>query len=238
MIYTPQILYPRLITQTSFENSKIISYGLIMIEKDTYDCIVVQRLHSVEFLLILSGQYRPSLICLLMPHITLEEIDIFQKLIDNHDLYKEVFINVGYDEKDYEYAYIRFLESKHIIQKSINKYNHNNDLKWTFPKGRLNIEDKEDGYSCACREFIEEVEHDLPEPLYISENYITIETIKTLGCKLIETRCWVYVVKDKFELLLTSNKEVSNRKWTSLNEALELMNKKSLYDDIVNMISK
>jgi hypothetical protein len=55
MIYTPQILYPRLITQTSFENSKIwFNNG----GKNTLDCIIVQRLHSVEFLLILSGQYR------------------------------------------------------------------------------------------------------------------------------------------------------------------------------------
>jgi len=239
MIYspqiTPQILYPRLITQTSFENSKIISYGIILLIEDTNETIILQRLHSVEFLLLLSGQYRPSLICLLVPHMTLEEVNIFKKLIKNKDLYIQVFIEVGYEEKDYEYAYIRFIESIDIIEKCIKKYKYSNELKWTFPKGRINTDDKEDGFSCACREFSEEVEYKLPEPIKISKDYIVVETLKTLGCKVIETRCWVYVIKEKFKIPdKINNKEVNARTWMPLKDALELMGKEFLYNIIIS----
>lgn len=236
MIYSkpPQILYPRLITQTSFENSKIISYGLILLVENTEETIIVQRLHSVEFLLLFTGQYRPSIICLLVPFITPEEVDIFHLVLKNPELYKDIFVNMGYDEKDYDYAFIRFMESKHIFQNCLYKYNCHNELKWTFPKGRINPDGKEDGFTCACREFVEEVEHELPEPIKISDEYIVIETVKTLGCKLIESRCWVYVIKDKFRLpKIINNKEVNNRQWVSLKKALKMMDKEELYNDII-----
>jgi len=220
------ILYPRLITQTNFEYTKVISYGLIVYSIADDECIIVQRLHSVEFLLILTGQYRPSILSLLIPNITREEIVILENLIDNYDLYKNIFIyQMGYDEKDLEYAYTRFNESKFIILKLINQIVHFNELKWTFPKGRLNSDYYENTFECAKREFIEEVESELPEAKYISSEYIIVESLKTLECKYIETRCWLYIIDKKFELLPTINhSEVNDRKWVSLDTALTLMN--------------
>lgn len=230
------IFYPRLITHTNFDKSKIISYGLIVYAKDTEECIIVQRLHSVEFLLMFTGQYRPSLIPLLIPNITTEEIAILVKVLENNELYKDVFLKMGYHEKDYDYAYMRFIESKSIIKTCINKYARNNILKWTFPKGRLSAEDV-DGFSCACREFVEEVEHELPKPIYVSPDYIVIENVKTLGCKNIESRCWIYVVDHKFDLLpITNHTEVNDRKWVPLRKALQLINKESLYTPLNDII--
>lgn len=233
------ILYPRLITDTSFENSKIISYGLIVYALDTGQTIIVQRLHSIGFLLILTGQYRPSIICLLVKDMTLDEVIILESIIDNENLFEEIFIKVGYLQKDLDYAYMRFMESKHIIKNCLRKYNIPRLLEWTFPKGRLNVEYNEDPFICACREFTEEVEYELPEAVFVSDDYIVVENIKTLDCKIIETRCWLYVVKNEFELTpLSNHSEVKDRKWVSLHQALKLMDKKSLIGPIESIISQ
>lgn len=231
----PYIFYPRLITSTNFDKSKIISHGLILYAKDTKECIIVQRLHSVEFLLIFTGQYRPSLIPLLIPNLTKEEILILKKIINDNTLFKNVFLEMGY-KKDLDYAYIRFIESINLIQECIDRYSYNNKLKWTFPKGRLNIEDV-DGFTCACREFVEEVEHELPKAIYISPHYFVVENLKTLGCKNIESRCWLYVVEHKFDLLpIINHTEVNDRKWILLEKALHYINKDELLKPINDMI--
>jgi hypothetical protein len=231
----PNIFYPRLITSTNFDKSKIISHGLIVYAKDTKETILVQRLHSIEYLLIFTGQYRPSLIPLLIPNLTLEEILILKKIIKDNDLFKPIFLEMGYT-KDLDYAYIRFIESIAIIEKCIERYSNDNKLKWTFPKGRINLEDL-DGFTCACREFVEEVEHELPEATYISPNYFVVENLTTLGCKTIESRCWLYVIENKFDLSpITHHNEVNDRKWVSIEQALLNIDKYELLKPINNMI--
>ncbi|HSW76999.1 MAG TPA: NUDIX hydrolase [Candidatus Saccharimonadales bacterium] len=229
------IFYPRLVTETPFENTKIISYGLIVYAINTKRVIVVQRLHSVESLLILTGYYRPSLIPLLLPNTTLNEHDMFKKLIINDkQYYTEFCINhIGLDEKDVEYGYVRFLESKNIIDDVLSKNPAYQELKWTWPKGRLSPEDKNDGLLCAIREFTEEVEITLPPPVYISNDYIITETIKTLSCKMIETRCWVYVIDHEPQLpLLLQHKEVNDRQWIEVEQASILLKQPNLLYDL------
>lgn len=225
---------PRIVTQTPFEINKIISFSLIGYAKSTNRCVILQRKHSVEFLLILSGHYRPSMLLFLLPYITYEELTILHNLSINDDDFYHIYVHViGLDKQDVDYALVRFIESKNIIH----QYHNNNhvDLQWTWPKGRLNVEDKENGLLCAYREFYEETEIKLPPPIYVSDKPVLVETIKTLSCKTIETYCWLYVIEDEIPFPpLINHKEVNDRQWVNLSDALIKLNQTHLYNHIMN----
>lgn len=234
------IFQPRLITHNPFENTKIISHALIVLALSTKRVICVQRLHSVEFLLLLMGQYRPSLIVLFLPNMTqLEHFCLMQLVDHDKEYFTHVYMNeVGLDERDLDYGYLRFEEVKPQIKEFLTKINTHSSLKWTWPKGRMSAEDKDDSFLCAKREFIEEVEIELPPPLYVSPHYLNVEIIKTLACKTIETRGWLYIIEDEVPLPpLMDHKEVSDRQWIDYREAVILLKQESLLpiiDAIVN----
>ena len=225
----------RIIVYTPFMNNKIISYGLIVYAEETNRCVILQRKHSIEFLLILSGNYRPSILILLLPSITFEEMNIIEKLLNNDKKYfEDIFINtICLEQVDLDYAYLRFMDSKDIINKyikdTINNKTYSN-LRWTWPKGRVNVDDKETYLQCAIREFKEEVEIDLPKAKYISPNYHVVESVRTMTGKIIETRCWLYVITHEIIFPpLTNHKEVNDRKWVPLDVAISLFNQPNIY---------
>lgn len=226
---------PRIVTQTPFEPNKIISFSLIVYAHTTKKCIILQRKHSVEFLLILSGQYRPSMLLFFLNCITNKELGLLQSRMNQTEFY-DLYVNiVGLDKKDVDYAFLRLMESKSIINDYVGK---DNDLQWTWPKGRLNIEDKENGFTCACREFYEETEIKLPDPIYVSTNPLLVETIKTLSCKTIETYCWVYIIKDELPFPpLINHKEVNDRQWVPLHDALIKLNQTHLLQQITDELN-
>ena len=231
------IMVPRLVTQTPFELNKIVSYSLITISKSTQTCVILQRKHSVEFLLILSGHYRPSMLLFLLPSTTYDELEILKSLTDDYDYFFHIYVNVtGFDKKDVDYAFIRFIESKEIIYQF--KNNNSSELQWTWPKGRLSLEDRENGLLCAYREFYEETEILLPPALYLSEKPILVETIKTLSCKIIETYCWLYVVSDEIPFPpLYNHKEVNDRQWININDALIKLNQTHFLPNIMSQLN-
>ena len=113
-----QILHPRIITFSPFENAKIISYRLLVLAKSTNRCIIVQRKHTIEFLLLLLGQYRPAILSILLSNLTKEEYDTMKFLVDKDiNVFKEVYLSTGLDEKDLDYSYIRFNEAQSFINK-------------------------------------------------------------------------------------------------------------------------
>lgn len=220
-----KIFYPRIITSSPFENTKIISYRLIVLAKTTNRCILVQRKHTVEFLLLLLGHYRPAFLSLLLNLLTEEEYLIVQQLVKDKNQFKDLFIGIGLDEKDLEYAYLRFNESACQIENFILKNKQPvGKLTYHFPGGRFSLEDKNE-LECAKREFVEEVEVELPPSVYVSSDPIIIDTLKTLSsCKMIESQCWIYVVEKEFDLPVVNNHiEVNDRKWVDLKEALKLL---------------
>lgn len=214
---------PRLITQTCFENNKIVSYGLIVYAINDKKCIIVQRKHSVEFLFLLLGQYRGSILPFLISSITEDEHQLIQQLLNKSISFSDVFQLVGLEEKDVAYGTLRFLEHTEDIKRLISKTAHFRALKWTWPKGRYSIEDGENEFKTALREFKEEVEIDLPSPLLISDRMV-VETIKSLSCKTIETHCWLYMIRDIIPLpAVVDHKEVKDRQWMDIREASILL---------------
>jgi 8-oxo-dGTP pyrophosphatase MutT (NUDIX family) len=155
-------------------------------------------------------------------------------IVNNKKYFKKVFIDVGFEKKDYQYAYDRFLNIIPIIQ----NYDivNNNQLQWTWPKGRINVD--ETGYQCALREFEEEVEIVLPSALFISPDYYVVDVLKTVD-KIIETRCWLYIIKEQIDLPpLFEHKEVNDRQWIPLQDALVVLKQETLLITLVEDINK
>ena len=233
------LFVPRIVTQNPFENNKIISYSLIVYAKKTQRYVILQRKHSVEFLLTLSGHYRPSLLLFFLPKMTNEECQLLKQLLyQDKSYFYNIYVHVvGLNKKDVDYAYTRFLESQEPIDEFLKTNHHMSDLQWTWPKGRLNV--NEDGLSCAHREFLEETEILLSEPLYLSDQPILVESFKSLSCKVIETYGWLYVIEDEIPFPpLINHKEVNDRKWVSLTQALQMLNQENLTPILQNELYK
>jgi ADP-ribose pyrophosphatase YjhB (NUDIX family) len=235
----------RIILDTPFFTRSTISYGLIVYARNTKNWAIIQRKHSVEFLLFIRGLYRVSYLPFLLSYITEEESKTIKKCIQGgSDVFKHIYLNELNlsDGKELEYALIRMAENNHIIVDIIDKLNFSkNTLKWTWPKGRLHISnnrsDRETPFDCAKREFIEEVEINLPPPIYISDTHIS-ENIKTLTGRIIESRYWIYIIPEEIPMFSPKNHmEVSNRMWANTEKCKILINSNYIFNEIVEIVS-
>jgi hypothetical protein len=231
----------RVIVDTPFYQKRIVSYGLIVYSKKTHKCIIVQRKHSVEFLMMMSGYYRPSYLIFLLKWMIQDELMILKSLINtSYNVYKQQLLKIGLNDIDMNYSYQRFIDITPMLQNYFNNYNifNNNTLSWTWPKGRLNL-DNETIYMCALREFEEEVEIKLPPSVFTSPTYLSLDMIKTINNKMIETRCWLYVIEDEVNLPpIQNHKEVNQRCWVDFDEALQLTNTTSIKNVLLDCINK
>lgn len=231
----------RLILDVPFSSRSTISYGLIVYAIKTKKWAIIQRKHSVEFLLFFRGIYRLTHLPLLLSSITQNELNIIKNCVFEGEIYmKYIYLNVlDLPEEGLNYSLIRMKESAKILSTIINNLDvENNILKWTWPKGRLYISNnQETPFDCAKREFMEEVEIDLPPPLYISDNYIS-ENIKTLTGRNIESRYWIYVINDEITIVPpVSHPEVSNRLWVDTTTCLNMITHKELFTHIISIVN-
>ena len=212
----------RLILDTPFSTRSTISYGLIVYARDTKRWAIIQRKHSVEFLLFIRGLYRLTHLPLLLSCITSNEADIIDRCLKGGPtIFSDIFIKeLELDAEGLKYALIRMAESRNVVINLLPKLDLvQNQLKWTWPKGRLayahisNLANRETPFACARREFIEEVEIQLPVPLFLSDTYVS-ESIHTITGRNIESRYWIYIISNEVPMTTPqSHPEVSNRIW-------------------------
>jgi len=232
----------RLILDTPFSMKSTISYGLIVYAQDTKRWAIIQRKHSVEFLLFIRGSYRLTYLPLLLSFITEPEASIILECIKGGpDVFTNIYLNdLKLCSDGLEYALIRFAESRKIVPKLLSKLNlSKNTLRWTWPKGRLLISSaRETPFDCAKREFTEEVEITLPPPLFISDTYLS-ENIKTITGRNIESRYWIYIISNEIPMTSPqSNPEVANRIWADTETCRSMINPyNNLFEEIINIIS-
>lgn len=217
----------RLILDTPFSTRSTISYGLIVYAKDTKRWALIQRKHSVEFLLFIRGLYRLTYLPLLLSCITKDEAAIIDRCLKGGPkVFEHVFLNeLELSPKDLDYALIRMAESRLVVSSLLLKLDlSENKLKWTWPKGRLHISsDRETPFDCAKREFTEEVEITLPPPLYISDSYVS-ENVKTITGRNIESRYWIYIIPNEIPMTPPkSHPEVATRMWTDTETCKNLI---------------
>ena len=247
-----KLLTNRLIISTPFFTKSTISYGLIVYSKNSKKWVLIQRKHSVEFLLFIKGLYRISYLPILINCITLNELQIINNCINDEAYFKNLYIDIlQLDITSFDYALIRIKENRQILTKILSSIKINdNILSWNWPKGRLyfkqpstelNIQDTssnvETPLECAKREFLEEVEITLPPPLYITDNYIS-NIIRTINGRNIESRYWIYIINDEIPISPPNdNPEVISRDWFDTDTTQKLLNNDEFFNDIKNHIN-
>jgi ADP-ribose pyrophosphatase YjhB (NUDIX family) len=231
----------RLIIDTPFSTRNTISYGLIVYAKDTDRWAIIQRKHSVEFILFIRGMYRLTYLPILLSNITQDESNIIEKCLrTGPDVFRDVYLNyLNLSHGGLQYALIRMAESRYSVIKMLSKIDlTGNQLSWSWPKGRLNISsEKETPFECAKREFTEEVEITLPPPLFISNSYVT-ETFRTVTGSTIESRYWIYIIPYEIKMFPPqSHPEVSNRSWVDADTCKKLFLNDSMFKQINQLVS-
>lgn len=237
----PLMCRRRLVLDTPFSNRSTISYGLIVYAKDTKRWALTQRKHSVEFLLFIRGLYRLTHLPLLLSCITMEEAGIIHRCLKGGPSeLKNIFLKeLDFDPGWLKYALTRMAESRHIVINLLAKLDlSKNQLTWTWPKGRLQVSsDRETPFACAKREFTEEVELELPAPLFISDTYLS-ETMHTITGRNIESRYWIYVIPNEIPMTPPNgHPEVSNRKWVDTETCAKTLQSDYLFKQIVNIVT-
>lgn len=233
----------RLILDTPFSTHTIISCGLIVFAKDTKRWAITQRKHSAEFLLIFRGIYRPTFLPFLLSHITSDECDIIKVCLQGGpNTFKDIYlIDLGFRSDGLLYATVRMAESYTMLMNILPNLNlSTNALSWTWPKGRPHISSvRETLFECAKREFIEEVEINLPNPVFISNTYIS-ENVKTITGRHLESRYWIYIIPNEIPMTKPkSHPEVADRLWVDTKTCYTMIDQShnylELFEQIANM---
>lgn len=220
----------RLVIDSPFANKSIISYGLIVYAKDTNRWAITQRKHSIEFLLYVKGSYRLTHLPFLLCNITQTESRQLLKCIIGEENFKTLYYSLGFHHLGFILSFQKFQETKAILPELLSNLNlTENKLQWTWPKGRLDISDITI-LDCAKREFQEEVEIELPDPIFISSSYM-VDTIKTIARRNVESRYWIYIIPNEIPMKSPKdNPEVSNRLWGDAEFCQSVIQNKTLFD--------
>lgn len=105
-----------------------------------------------------------------------------------------------------------------IVQILNNKKLRNTELEWSWPKGRALL--GEDPYRSAKREFKEETEAVLPDPIRCSQGYFS-SVFRAITGLSIESRYWLHIIQGEIELKPAINHpEVANRCWMSAEQLI------------------
>ena len=228
----------RFVIDAPFSNKSTISYGLIVFAKDTGRWAITQRKHSIEFILYVRGCYRVTHLPFLLCNITQQECDQILNCVLSENYFKEfekLYYSLDMDSRSFSYSFQRFRETRELLPELLcNLDLSENQLQWTWPKGRLDVSDL-CPLDCAKREFREEVEIELPEPLFMSSSYF-IDTFKSVARRTIESRYWIYVIQREIPMTVPQNNpEVSNRLWADTEFCRSVLCNKQLFDFVIRI---
>jgi len=207
----------RYITGLPFHRKHYISYGIMAYCVSTKRWLLVRPLYSYYFSMYLNGNYRKADLQTLVSGMTPPEIRILHQLyigtIQFTDIYKGRFM---------EMAKKRFEETKDLIRSYL-KYEGTEQPPWTFPKGRIEI--NETPQECAVREFEEETGLSIEMGTCIDNRRIC-EKYTSFNQLIYETKCWLYIFDkepDLIEICADFDEEIAERRWFPSSECYKIL---------------
>ena len=211
----------RLITSSSYEKSFSVSYGIICFSKKTDNILLVKRRYSVEFLDLLTGNYRHAMIGSLMVNITQNEANLLKELLSDKLLFRKKYLEYFSSQniEKVDFAEIKFIENSEIINNYLKIIKFDLNTEWIFPKGKINK--KEFPIDCAKREFMEESGLDLSKCKheFLSMNYICDTQIASNDKKYL-VKYWIVLIDNDIELKSpVEDFEIIERKWMNFNDS-------------------
>ena len=229
----------RLILSTPFISKRTVTYGLIVYAMDSKRWLIVQRTHTIEFMLFIRGAYRITLLPIYLAAITVEEAATIRQCLEDEAFFIAMYTTqLSLPSDGLSYALIRLREVRDLIPKLLTTLNlSDNVIDWGFPKGRMQFTvERELPLACARREFITETEVQLPEALFVSGDYVS-ETIKTLTNRIIESRYWIYIVAEEFKLPdRITNLDINDRQWADDEQCQRLTGDSTLFQRVSQLV--
>lgn len=181
----------------------ITSYGIILYykEKNTISYLLCQRRDSIEYSIVIRGQYYQQQLPLFIRLMTKTEQ---QRILhfDFEDLWNDLFVNQNsnFFEKLYEQAKEKYMKNYDFILDCIQKYPSDQyENQWGFSKGRLNTNENE--IECALREFQEETNIQINfRHLILSKPFI--ETYSGSNHKIYRTKYFLACADKKYPITI------------------------------------
>lgn len=226
----------RIVTVSSLYVNKIsVSYGLIVFCVKTKRMVLVRRKHSIAFLMIMGGMYRESYLWDYIKNLTKEEAEIIRKCINSKRYFDFSHKKLSFVCK-LELCKNKFYKNIFCIKEIFSRTkNFNSNLQWYWPKGKTS-HNGEVPFECAKREFLEEVESILPEPIYIHPIWIN-NFFLVNGNKKIENNFLLYIINEEFEIKKkVSSSEISERGWFDLNTCKKLISDDPFFNIVLSYI--
>jgi ADP-ribose pyrophosphatase YjhB (NUDIX family) len=234
----------RIVLETPFEAKALVACGLAVFAVSSKRCLLVQRKHSVEYILLLKGNYRPSYIYRLLEGCRSSERDkIKLMLIEGESEYIREYDNT-FQKHNYS-GWSMLSTYSQLILRLINYLGNlelESELQWTFPKGGIKYKEvnndliRESPLICAKREFKEETGIALPANILFLPHATTVKQYSYAG-KVVETLYWKCMIADEFAVNPDPNsKEVSNCAWLSWEEIINKISEDNIpcYQEIIN----
>lgn len=219
----------RNITKSPFVSRPIYSYGFIVRALNTNRWLLVRRLYTVEYQLIMRGSFRIGNLPSLLNCLSSEEREILGSCCYEgkpnvgliHLVIQKIFPKA--DSHDKNYSLIRLQEAAPIIHSILSSRSDTGSNEWLWPKGQQRL--GEEKIKCAIREFHEEVGHELPTILR-NASFQPREKIVTSTGRQFESTYWICLIAEEFPLTQpeSSETEIGERRWVSDDEAITLLN--------------
>jgi len=191
------------------------SYGTIVYwEKDgKRKWLLVQRRLSIEFYLIISGNYRKSEIPKLLKGISTKERHKIEESIYSPERFRSIFYSCGLNTHDLDHAMDTFGRNRLYIHTIMKESPTLDETEYFWPKGRNNY--GENGFDAAKRECLEETGVDVNAAQLMSDSPVNFRFVG-INNNIYETSLWIYRFNGSLPPVLKTSdtSEISNVIWT------------------------
>ena len=216
----------RRILSVSIYRDPVESYGILPVCVNTGTCMMIQRKHTLWFLLLLRGKVTVSCVPHLMKKITTQEFNLIESILGNQEKYINLLQSIYKSPKYADQSWTTFNSYSPLLCKCVEKlrdYPRKEEPPFLWPKG---VKDSitESNIDSAARELKEEsgVEN-FPDDSQLVMSEITYTN--TGIDRDYSVTFWIMLVTDEIQLTKphVSDEEVIDRRWVKFEEVPQLL---------------
>jgi 8-oxo-dGTP pyrophosphatase MutT (NUDIX family) len=226
----------RYIIKRSPINRVLNSHGCIVFygKGDDRRWLIVQRRISIEFALLVSGDYRKSDIPKYISGVTSDEKILLLKAVDDKMSFETLYTYAVYPIKKVYDSKRRFSDHKHVIRYFLIRQDIHKECEFYWPKGKA--EYCETSLQSAKRETMEETGVDITDGNIIFY-YPIKDSFVGINNLIYNVNLWLVEFEKKPDTFISSPYEISNVAWVSDLELEKYMpNKKMHIQSMLKML--
>jgi ADP-ribose pyrophosphatase YjhB (NUDIX family) len=208
----------RIIINGDFKIKKAYSYGIIGVNVNNLNTLIVKRKWTPLFTKFIRGLYRQSELHSILSKISMNEYELLcsiflkQEVLDVSSLVS-IYISVGMMKSCCDYSLMRHLKEKNSIIETLENIECTSQGSWLWPKGRK--EKNETEIETAIRELKEET--GIKSLGKLSNKFIVTKSI--VGGVKYECKYFIMIFDTQPECFIKDIQEISEAKWVDIDTA-------------------